>query len=594
VAIVQISRITQRKGLESDLPQPLAGAELGWAVDQRKLFIGNGAIEDGAPVIGNTEILTEFSDILGFATQYIYKGDSAGYTVQTGSTPGTPVAQSLQSRLDSYAIITDFGPTGDGITDVTADINRALFQIFCRSTNPTARRSIYFPAGTYIITDTLNIPPNCQMYGDGPDSTIINFNVQPHTSAVEYSAGVLVKSGASYYRSRFNVPIGVLIGDVEYWTLENLPEYIIRTADGAQDVGNNIGISDGVTLPGNIEIYSMKFQTNQANNGVLIEYANRCVFDSVTVQGPLTNADLVDAADDVAAVRWSSSESSVSRNVTWNNCKFSGFTYATDTEQQIQGVTFSNSDFSTLHQGIVLGGTTPVRGGPTGVRVVQNTFDNIHSEGIVIDNVSHNATAYNTFYDVGNGFNGYAFPATSIIVIDAENNVSIGDMFGRNTSQSATYPRIDLAESSSIALGMNISGITFYQDDIQSNTQANQLALGRYQRTAGIRDEITAGGTDINLVVIDANILQVPAFKLDYTILRNGFYRTGTLTVISGQEDTAGTGFAYTDDYVENGDTDVTLEATHNLSAVSPLITISYTATGAGDGAIRYSIAHIN
>jgi len=153
VAIVQISRITQRKGLEADLPQPLAGAELGWAVDQRRLFIGNGTIEDGAPVVGNTEVLTEFSDILSFATQYIYQGAAAGYTVQTGSTPGDPVAQSIQSRLDSYAIITDFGATGDGITDVTANINRALFQVFCRSTNPTARRSIFFPAGTYIITD---------------------------------------------------------------------------------------------------------------------------------------------------------------------------------------------------------------------------------------------------------------------------------------------------------------------------------------------------------------------------------------------------------------------------------------------------------
>jgi len=150
------------------------------------------------------------------------------------------------------------------------------------------------------------------------------------------------------------------------------------------------------------------------------------VFDSVTIEGSLTTVDLVDAGDDVAAVRWSSSPSAVSRNVTWNNCKFSKFTYATDTQQQIQGVTFSNCDFDTLHQGIVLGGAVPVDGGATGVRVVQNTFDNIHSQGIVIDGVSHNATAYNTFYDVGNGFNGSAFPATGIIVIDAENNVSIG------------------------------------------------------------------------------------------------------------------------------------------------------------------------
>jgi hypothetical protein len=600
VAIVQISRITQRKGLEADLPQPLAGAELGWAVDQRRLFIGNGTIADGAPVVGNTEVLTEFSDILGFASQYTYQGSVAGYTVQTGDTPGDPIAQSIQSRLDSYAVITDFGATGDGVTDVTTNINRALFQIFCRSTNPSARRSIFFPAGIYIITDTLNIPPNCQLYGEGPDSTIISFNVQDWTPTVSYPAGVLVYNTSTtlYYRSNFVVPIGATINATNtdgdpYWTAETLPEYIFQTADSLQQTGVNIA-TNGASLPGNIEISSMKFLTNQIHNGVLIEYADRCVFESVTIEGPLTTVDLVDAGDDVAAIRWSSSLSAVSRNVTWDNCKFSGFTYATDTEQQIQGITFSNSDFDTLHQGIVLGGATPVNGGATGVRIVQNTFDNIHSEGIVIDGVSHNASAYNTFYDVGNGFNGYTFPATSIIVIDAENNVSIGDMFGRNTAQSATYPRINLNQTTSISLGMNISGITYYQDNIQNNTQANQLALGRYQRTAGIQDVVTAGGAQINLAVVDTDILKIPAFKVDYTIVRNNFYRTGTMTVVSGQDGTAGTGFGYSDDYVENGDTGVTMEATSNLSIATPLVIISYSAAGAGDGIIRYSISHIN
>jgi hypothetical protein len=600
VAIVQISRITQRKGLESDLPQPLAGAELGWAIDQRRLFIGNGTLEDGAPVIGNTEVLTEFSDILEFASQYTYQGAAAGYTVQTGSTPGDPVAQSIQRRLDSFAVITAFGATGDGTTDVTANINRALFQILCRSTNPAARRSIYFPAGTYVITNTLNIPPNCQLYGDGPDSTIISFNVQNWNSAVAYAAGVLVYNIATtlYYRSNFAVPVGTAISSTNpdgdpYWTAESLPEYMFQTADSLQQTGVNIG-TNGAALPGNVEISSIKFVTNQVHDGVLIEFADRCVFDNVTVQGPLTQIELVDAGDNVAAVRWSSSVSAVSRNVTWNNCKFSGFSYATDTDQQIQGITFSNCDFDTLHQGIVLGGAIPVNGGATGVRVVQNTFDNIHSEGIVIDGVSHNATAYNTFYDVGNGFNGSAFPATSIIVIDAENNVSIGDMFQRNTAQSATYPRINLADTTSIALGMNITGITYYQDNVQENTQANQLMLGRYQRTAGIRDDIRDDSTQANLAIVNTDILKIPAFKLDYTIVRNEFYRTGTMTVVSGRDGTAGTGFAYTDDYVENGDTGVTLEAEHNLSAVTPLVTVKYTATGAGDGTIRYSIAHIN
>ena len=62
MAIVQISQITNRKGRAENLPQ-LAGAELGWSTDTRQLFIGNGTLADGAPVIGNTEILTEFSVI---------------------------------------------------------------------------------------------------------------------------------------------------------------------------------------------------------------------------------------------------------------------------------------------------------------------------------------------------------------------------------------------------------------------------------------------------------------------------------------------------------------------------------------------------
>lgn len=63
MAIVQISQITNRKGLQENLPQ-LAGAELGWSVDTRRLFIGNGTLEEGAPEIGNTEILTEYSNVI--------------------------------------------------------------------------------------------------------------------------------------------------------------------------------------------------------------------------------------------------------------------------------------------------------------------------------------------------------------------------------------------------------------------------------------------------------------------------------------------------------------------------------------------------
>jgi hypothetical protein len=60
MAIIQISRIQHRRGLQQDLPQ-LSSAELGWSIDSQRLFIGNGTLLEGAPRQGVTEILTEHS-----------------------------------------------------------------------------------------------------------------------------------------------------------------------------------------------------------------------------------------------------------------------------------------------------------------------------------------------------------------------------------------------------------------------------------------------------------------------------------------------------------------------------------------------------
>jgi len=347
VAIVQISRITQRKGLAVDLPNPLAGAELGWVTDERRLWIGNGTLAEGAPVVGNTEVLTEFSDILSYATEYTYQGQSAGYVVQTGISASTPVSQSLQSRLDSNAIITDFGATGDGVTDVTANINNALYQLYCRQVNPQIRRSLYFPAGTYIVSDTLNIPPYCNLYGDGPDSTIISFYVQTWTSTIAYASGVLVKNGASYYRSAAAVPIGTTISNTIYWTATTLPSYIFRTADSLQQTGANIG-SNGASQPGSFEIARMKFTTNMTHNGCYIEAAQDCSFESVNISGPETTSTLTVDTNQTACVRFNTTASYVCSNIEWNHGTFTGMVWGTNTDEQIEGVTFSNCSFDTL------------------------------------------------------------------------------------------------------------------------------------------------------------------------------------------------------------------------------------------------------
>ena len=81
MAILQISQIKHRRGLNTDLPQ-LGSAELGWSIDTRQLYIGNVTLAEGAPEIGNTEILTEYSNIPG-VTGYsqILQNDTANANV---------------------------------------------------------------------------------------------------------------------------------------------------------------------------------------------------------------------------------------------------------------------------------------------------------------------------------------------------------------------------------------------------------------------------------------------------------------------------------------------------------------------------------
>jgi hypothetical protein len=579
VAIVQISRITARKGLQEDLPQPLAGAELGWAVDDRRLFIGNGALEDGAPVVGNTEILTEFSDILSFAGQYTYKGEAAGYAVQTGATTGSPVSQSVQSRLDSYAVVTDFGAVGDGSTDDTDAINRALYQLYCVQNNTQIRRSLFFPAGTYIVTDTIKIPTYAKLYGEGAEGSIISFSVQNWAANTAYAENVLVYyvPTTTYYRAIAPVPAtGIVISNALYWAAESLPSYVVQTADSLQQTGVNIA-TNGATPPKNIEVSAMAIVTDQQHDALLIENAQHCFFNSVDIIGPLLTADLTTAVDNTVAIDWSSTASLPCQHVNFDNCRFSGFTYCINTAQQINGAVISNSQLDTLYQGVILGGVSPVNGGATGVKMMHNIFDDIYSEGILINNVSLNASGYNIFYDVANHFNGIASPAAAVIAIDAINNISVGDMFQRTTTYSGTYPRIKIFNAVTQTIPASI-GVD----------SAAQIQMGSFVRETGTQAALSAGASAATLFTLST--AQIKAFKMDYTITVETSARTGTLTVVNDADDSAGDGLSYVDDYVQNSDTDIVLQVTD----VGTTITVKYSSSASrAAGVIYYSLTHL-
>jgi hypothetical protein len=162
--IVQISRIQHRKGLLEDLPQ-LSSAELAWAVDEQRLFIGNGSLSEGAPYLGNTELLTEHSDLLQSASPYTFKGNSVLQAARTSVT-GSDVTRSLQDRLDDYVSIRAYNVDGNN-TECNAPISFALSELYGRGFDPQTRIGLYIPAGEYLINEPVEIPPYAFIFGDG-------------------------------------------------------------------------------------------------------------------------------------------------------------------------------------------------------------------------------------------------------------------------------------------------------------------------------------------------------------------------------------------------------------------------------------------
>jgi len=527
LAIVQVSRITNRKGLADNLPQ-LAGAELGWATDTRRLYIGNGTLQDGAPVVGNTEVLTEFSNVLELGGAYIYQGAAAGYTVQTGSAPGTSVSQSLQSWMDQWASVTDFGAVGDGSTDDTDAINRALYQLFCREVNPQIRRSLFFPAGQYRVTGTIIVPSYARLYGEGAESSMI-----------------VLDSGS---------------GD----------SYCVRYGDSLQQYGANIG-NNGATPPVSIEIASMGFASAKTCDIALIQDANFCTFNDVAFEGPLTTANLTSDVENISCLRFDSTSGLITNNITFRRCRFGGTTWAVNTVNQLKGVTITESTFDTLYQGVLLGDPSPVNGGPSGFRIVNSVFDNIYLEGIkIIAGTSLNASGYNIFFDVGNHFNGYTSPVTSIIDFDNSNNISIGDLFQRTPQYAITYPCINLNNTASIAF-----------------EGAGQIKQGTYVRETGQRQSLTNNVTTQTVFTMDS--VSTRAFRVDYTIVRDTATRTGTYTVVASTDGTGGT-LTTNDTGYQNTSTGVTFTVTETGS----LVTFAYSTTNTGlTGILHYSITHL-
>ncbi len=398
MAVVQISKIQHRRGRKNSgtsLPQ-LSSGEIGWAIDTQELFIGNGSVAEGAPYVGNTKIITEHDNILDLALQYQYKRNDA--TIQTGPSSSQPIQRTVQERLDDVVSVRAFGAVGNGTTDDTLAIQRAIDQLYLNDATKgsvASRVKLVFESGVYKITQPLRIPPYTNLLGAGKDKTVIR---QTGAFTVAYTVG----------------------------------------SDSTPGVYTTTSTMTSLNQPQYIELTGMTLENTVANKpGLELIAAKNSTFKNIKIKGVWSYPSGTLNAESVG-LRLSAKSSLVScTDNLFDDFEIVNFAYGIDSTFDIESNKFINGIFYELRKGVRFGhnvdGVTSGREfGPRKNKILKSKFNRITEIGFEIIEGSKNASEGNTYSEVGNDGGTEETAAYEVIKFAEGGNVSSGDYFDRS------------------------------------------------------------------------------------------------------------------------------------------------------------------
>lgn len=515
MAVIEIAKIQVRRGQENQTGVPqLAGGEFAWAADTEKLYIGLKR-EDGGSRNANVEILTENSLRTFFSiysplvttSSYIYRVG----TLITAENGVDEYQRTVQEKLDDLDVsIDNFGEVGVGGDDHSV-FQYALDNLFLNSLSLSGNpaRVLRLPPGTYNVSETLFIPKNTTIIGDGPGKTTIK----------------LTAPGTHMFQTIDANSAGGIGGYIHFDNTSSITSAMQPS---------NIKL-EGLTLE-----YDSSVNITAAKPLISLDCADNAIIKNVRFKGYYDPTISASTSSNYAGINMRGFYAVTTENTTIENCEFNGVCYGIKSNYDVLHSYINNCKFNYIYKGVVFNDPVDPMAiiGPRFARISNSYFKDIAKEAIFVGtNNSVTSTNHismnNKFINVGNNITGgeFSITGTPVMTFADQENQSINDFFNRYETQ------------------FNNAGSTLTFNPLITGKANINLVTGRSISVATsatgcvVRIPIT---TERQSLVIDynaSNILVAQSGKLEVNVGGNinpGIAITDNYNVVTGNDGTIG------------------------------------------------------